>query len=246
MGEQRQLHPRETMDDITEVSSTASIERKNTFMITKSTEARSKTVFSTIIGGVIGLLICLMLAPIIGITFGVVFILIGLVAAPFLMVGQVKDRTQQVRWKRLQEIAEPEHRRRGFLPQFESARASKQSEGDVDTVSASTQMQPSLPVRMKARRNMLFIVLLVVLMTVVVLPSQAFAMVENDGGASAPACATTTSTQVDYTTCLPSGRWGSNVGSITSRIEPSSGILGFIANVPALIGHTTRTPCRTC
>ena len=68
------------MDDITEVSSTASIERKNTFMITKSTEARSKTVFSTIIGGVIGLLICLMLAPIIGITFGVVFILIGLVA----------------------------------------------------------------------------------------------------------------------------------------------------------------------
>lgn len=39
MGEQRQLHPRETMDDITEVSSTASIERKNTFMITKSTEA---------------------------------------------------------------------------------------------------------------------------------------------------------------------------------------------------------------
>lgn len=99
MGEQRQLHPRETMDDITEVSSTASIERKNTFMITKSTEARSKTVFSTIIGGVIGLLICLMLAPIIGITFGVVFILIGLVAAPFLMVGQVKDRTQQVRWK---------------------------------------------------------------------------------------------------------------------------------------------------
>lgn len=101
MGEQRQLHPRETMDDITEVSSTASIERKNTFMITKNAEARSKTVFSTIIGGVIGLLICLMLAPIIGITFGVVFILIGLVAAPFLMVGQVKDRTQQVRWKRL-------------------------------------------------------------------------------------------------------------------------------------------------
>ena len=101
-------------------------------------------------------------------------------------------------------------------------------------------MQPSLPVRMKARRNMLFIVLLVVLMTVAVLPSQAFAMVENDGGASAPACATTTSTQVDYTTGLPSGRWGSNVGSITSRIEPSSGILGFIANVPAMISHTTR------
>ena len=51
------------MDDITEVSSTASIERKNTFMITKSTEARSKTVFSTIIGGVIGLLICLICSP---------------------------------------------------------------------------------------------------------------------------------------------------------------------------------------
>ena len=106
-------------------------------------------------------------------------------------------------------------------------------------MSASTQMQPSLPVRMKARRNMLFIVLLVVLMTVsYCLPSIRHG--RNDGGASAPACATTTSTQVDYTTCLPSGRWGSNVGSVTSRIEPSSGILGFIANMPALISHTTR------
>ena len=233
MGEQRQLHPRETMDDITEVSSTASIERKNTFMITKSTEARSKTVFSTIIGGVIGLLICLMLAPIIGITFGVVFILIGLVAAPFLMVGQVKDRTQQVRWKRLlRRLQSRNIAGEVFYPNSNQPERLSSLKEMWITVSASTQMQPSLPVRMKARRNMLFIVLLVVLMTVsYCLPSIRHG--RERWSASAPACATTTSTQVDYTTCLPSGRWGSNVGSITSRIEPSSGILGFISNVPA-------------
>lgn len=101
MSERKRLHPRETMDDITEVSSTVEIERKNTYMITKNTEARSKTVFSTIIGGVIGLGLCLLFAPLIGITFSVVFVLIGLVAVPFLMVGTIKDRTQQVRWKRL-------------------------------------------------------------------------------------------------------------------------------------------------
>ena len=33
---------------------------------------------------------------------------------------------------------------------------------------------------------------------------------------------------------------GKQCRSITSRIEPSSGILGFIANVPAMISHTTR------
>ena len=88
------------MDDITEVSSTASIERKNTFMITKSTEARSKTVFSTIIGGVIGLLICLILAPIIGPPFGGVFILIGLGAATLLLVGPVSDRSPPGPWEK--------------------------------------------------------------------------------------------------------------------------------------------------
>lgn len=49
------LHPRLTMDDITEVSGPEEIERKNTFQITKNTEARSKTVFSVIVGRIGGL-----------------------------------------------------------------------------------------------------------------------------------------------------------------------------------------------
>ena len=43
------------MDDITEVSGPEEIERKNTFQITKNTEARSKTVFSVIVGALAGL-----------------------------------------------------------------------------------------------------------------------------------------------------------------------------------------------
>lgn len=97
-----------------------------------------------------------------------------------------------------------------------------------------------MPVRAAARRNMIAIVAILLVMIVAVLPSQAFANAWTDGGSSAPVCATSSGTQIDYTTCLPSGRWAKSVGSITSRIEPSDGIIGFITNVPALMGHTTR------
>lgn len=101
----RTPHPRETMDDITEVSSTEELERKNTYMITKNTEARSKTVFSVLFGGLAGLVVCLVVAQFVGYTIGAFFILFGMLAVPFFMVGTVKDRTQQVRWKRtLQQI----------------------------------------------------------------------------------------------------------------------------------------------
>lgn len=103
MSDEQQVirHPMETMDDVTEVSSTAEIERRNTFMITKNTEARSKTVISVLVGGAVGLMLCLIVVPFLGYTVGAVIILICLVATPLLMVGTVKDPTQQVRWKRL-------------------------------------------------------------------------------------------------------------------------------------------------
>lgn len=105
MSDQQMLHPRETMDDITKVSSNEEIERKNTFMITKSTEARSRTVFSVIGGGCVGLIFCIIIASIIGGTLGwmigAMFILAGMIIAPFFLVGTIRDRTQQTRWKRL-------------------------------------------------------------------------------------------------------------------------------------------------
>ena len=49
MGE----HPRDTMDDLTDVSCAQSLEKVNTIRVTKSTEIRSKT-FTAVIFGVIG------------------------------------------------------------------------------------------------------------------------------------------------------------------------------------------------
>lgn len=94
------LHPRLTMDDITEVSGPGEIERKNTFQISKNMEARSKTVFSVIIGALIGLVLCITFGPLIGYTLSAFFVVIGGIVAPFFVVGTIKDRTQQARWKR--------------------------------------------------------------------------------------------------------------------------------------------------
>ena len=71
------LHPRLTMDDITEVSGPEEIERKNTFQITKNTEARSKTVFSVIVGALAGLALCLIFAPLLGYMFSSFFVLLA-------------------------------------------------------------------------------------------------------------------------------------------------------------------------
>lgn len=94
------VHPRLTMDDITEVSGPEEIERKNTFQVAKNTEARSKTVVAVIVGAAIGLCICLIIAPLFGYMVGAFFILFGAAIVPFFAVGTIRDRTQQARWKR--------------------------------------------------------------------------------------------------------------------------------------------------
>ena len=70
-------------------------------MITKNTEARSRTVFAVLGGAIAGLVVCLVVGPFVGYTIGAVFILVGAGVSPFLLVGRMRDRTQQVRWKRL-------------------------------------------------------------------------------------------------------------------------------------------------
>lgn len=108
-------------------------------------------------------------------------------------------------------------------------------------------MRRNNPVRFAALRNLLIIVTLLTVITVAFLPATAFATVgatSSTGDGGGPLCLTvssTDSTQVDASTCLPSGRWGSLVGSTTYRTEPSDGVVGFIANMPAMISHTTRS-----
>lgn len=87
------------MDDVTEVSSSESVERKNTIALWKNTEIRSKTVLWIVIGGVAGVILMVLFYPLAG-PFGSIFILIGLVAGPVMMVGTVNDPTRQVRWRR--------------------------------------------------------------------------------------------------------------------------------------------------
>ena len=70
------LHPRLTMDDITEVASTSEIEKRNTISVTKNTEIRSVTLLSIIGGAAAGLVL-------------------------FLVTGTVNDATGQARWRRL-------------------------------------------------------------------------------------------------------------------------------------------------
>lgn len=94
-------HPRDTMDDVTEVSSTQDIEKKNTITITKNTEVTSKTFFSIIGGFVFGLILFFMFYKLIGMTAAAFLVVASAAAAPFLIVGRVNDPTQQVRWRRV-------------------------------------------------------------------------------------------------------------------------------------------------
>lgn len=98
---------------------------------------------------------------------------------------------------------------------------------------------------------MLIILLLCIMMAMFVIPSEAFsAQVSGTGGTNGvsssvatPNCSQVKGNQIDLISCLPSGRWGQSVGSITSRIEPSGSgnIIGKLANASALISNVTRT-----
>lgn len=94
-------HPRDTMDDVTEVSSTKDIEKKNTITITKNTEVTAKTFFSIIGGFAFGLILFFLFYQLIGMTAAAFLVVASAAAAPFLIVGRVNDPTQQARWRRI-------------------------------------------------------------------------------------------------------------------------------------------------
>ena len=95
MGE----HPRDTMDDLTEVSCPQALEKVNTIRLTKSTEVRSKTFTAVVIGAAAGAALMLMFWPLFA-QWGSLFIVIGGGVTPFFMVGTVRDQTRQLRWRR--------------------------------------------------------------------------------------------------------------------------------------------------
>lgn len=98
------------------------------------------------------------------------------------------------------------------------------------------------PVQAVGRRNLAVVALLVLVVTLMCLPVQAFASTTvgmDASGASYSGCVTVGSSGVDASTCLPSGRWGSMVGSMSAREEPSDA-LGKLANFPATIARSIR------
>lgn len=93
-------HPRMTMDDITEVSSTEEIEKKNTIQVAKNTEVRSKTVIAVLLGTVAGLTMFFITVGFLGILLSCVWIVAGAILAPVLFVSRTNDQMRQVRWRR--------------------------------------------------------------------------------------------------------------------------------------------------
>lgn len=93
-------HPRTTMDDITEVSSTEELEKRNTVYISKNHEIRSKTALWIIVGAAIGLVVFVILVNFLPIMICVAAPLGGAVLAPWLMVGRTNDSRRQLHWTR--------------------------------------------------------------------------------------------------------------------------------------------------
>lgn len=90
------------------------------------------------------------------------------------------------------------------------------------------------PLKTKNKWNMIFIAFLLVITTLLILPSQATAVIPSDGGAKA-------ASSQDLILMLPSGRWAQQIGSITARTEPSSDLTGgFVTNMVSGIISSTR------
>lgn len=93
-------HPRMTMDDITEVSSTEEIEKRNTIQVAKNTEVRSKTVIAVLLGMVAGFVMFFITVGFLGVLLSCIWIVAGVILAPVLFVSRTNDQMRQVRWRR--------------------------------------------------------------------------------------------------------------------------------------------------
>lgn len=85
----------------------------------------------------------------------------------------------------------------------------------------------------KTRWNLILMGFLVATITLLLIPTQAWGMLEGAG--------MTASTSQELNLMLPAGRWGQQIGSITARTEPADDLLGgFISNIGSSIGVSMR------
>lgn len=99
-GQTMMRHPSETMDDLTDLSADEAMERRNTIMVTKSMEVRSKTVFGLIVGLVVGVAASIPFVLLLG-PIAAPVALLPTAIGPLLSSGTVRDRTEQARYSRL-------------------------------------------------------------------------------------------------------------------------------------------------
>lgn len=95
------------------------------------------------------------------------------------------------------------------------------------------------PATRVARRNIIIMLAVMLVSTIALIPAEAFAG-DSSGSSATVACVESKDGQYDYTSCLPAGRWGGYVGTVTSRIEPSKGVAGSLSNFRAQVGSAMR------
>jgi hypothetical protein len=114
-----------------------------------------------------------------------------------------------------------------------------------DDLEANLKYERGVPNR-RLRMTVMIGLVGILFLTLMIVPRTAFASdLMNDGNYSkgaTMACATTTGgtgeQNANWVNCLPSGRWSNGIGTISTRTEPSKGILAAISSFPEKIMST--------
>lgn len=107
---------------------------------------------------------------------------------------------------------------------------------------ARERRRMTLPMAVGSKRSLMLMSLLLAVVTMLAIPASAFAADDNSVNMSCAAVnpASSAANTADYSTCLPAGRWGASIGTISSRTEPANGPAGALSNLGAWMGRTTR------
>lgn len=81
--------------------------------------------------------------------------------------------------------------------------------------------------------TMMLIITAILMVSIMSMPAVSYAAhtVGADSGGDSSTCYLTGGGVTDYSQCLPSGRWAGLTGSISTRVEPTGGILGIAGDV---------------
>lgn len=116
---------------------------------------------------------------------------------------------------------------------------------------SSTSIQPAHEPAAPALRSRTRMLLAAIVMLMVTISLMAFSTLTANAGPNADAgvgsplatvtCARGTDSMKDYSYCLPSGRWGGQIGSIATRVESAGGIGGGLVDMVNTVGSFTHT-----